>query len=104
MNESRVLNRWSPSRKKMMRVRRTGGRKGKRKEKRMKRLTIVSWIGVAISLVSHAGDWPQWLGPTRNGLADPSEKIADKWPVNGPKRLWKSAPIPSGKYGGKGKI
>jgi outer membrane protein assembly factor BamB len=28
-----------------------------------------------------AGDWPQPLGPSRNGVADPSEKIASRWPT-----------------------
>ncbi|MFT5324458.1 MAG: outer membrane protein assembly factor BamB [Planctomycetaceae bacterium] len=34
-----------------------------------------------------AGDWPQILGPTRNGIAQ-KEKIADSWPSDGPKFLW----------------
>ena len=28
---------------------------------------------------THAADWPQVLGPQRNGIADPSEKIASDW-------------------------
>ncbi len=34
-----------------------------------------------------AGDWPQILGPNRNGIAE-NEKIADGWPKGGPKTLW----------------
>ncbi len=34
-----------------------------------------------------AGDWPQILGPHRNGVAD-AEQIADAWPAGGPKTLW----------------
>ena len=34
-----------------------------------------------------AGDWPQILGPHRNGVAD-AEQIADTWPTGGPKTLW----------------
>ncbi|QDU43556.1 outer membrane biogenesis protein BamB [Symmachiella dynata] len=35
-----------------------------------------------------AGDWPQILGPTRNGIAQ-DEKLADSWPANGPQVVWK---------------
>ncbi len=34
-----------------------------------------------------AGDWPQILGPHRNGIAV-DEKIADSWPTDGPKVAW----------------
>lgn len=34
-----------------------------------------------------AGDWPQILGPTRNGIAQ-KESIADSWPTSGPKPVW----------------
>lgn len=34
-----------------------------------------------------AGDWPQILGPNRNGVAS-GEKLADSWPAGGPKLLW----------------
>tara|TARA_R110002072_G_scaffold146075_2_gene292846 strand:- start:31844 stop:33109 length:1266 start_codon:yes stop_codon:yes gene_type:complete len=34
-----------------------------------------------------AGDWPQILGPARNGIAL-NEKIADSWPGGGPKFAW----------------
>ena len=32
--------------------------------------------------------WPQWGGPTRNFIA-PDAPIADKWPAEGPKTLWR---------------
>ena len=35
-----------------------------------------------------AGDWPQILGPTRNGVAV-DEQLAEKWPAEGPKVLWR---------------
>jgi outer membrane protein assembly factor BamB len=47
-------------------------------------------------------DWPQWRGPTRDGVAGPGPKLADAWPEGGPKLLWKSDPIPSGKFGQEG--
>lgn len=34
-----------------------------------------------------AGDWPQILGPDRNGVAA-DERIAVSWPNGGPKELW----------------
>lgn len=35
-----------------------------------------------------AGDWPQILGPHRNGVAE-NEKLAASWPAGGPKLVWK---------------
>ena len=34
-----------------------------------------------------AGDWPQILGPQRNGAAQ-NERLADRWPADGPTTLW----------------
>lgn len=42
-----------------------------------------------------AGDWPQILGPGRNGVAAADEKIADRWPRGGPPTLWQR-PVGSG--------
>lgn len=39
---------------------------------------------------SLAGDWPQILGPQRNGVAE-NETLADLWPRTGPKKLWEAA-------------
>ena len=35
------------------------------------------------------GDWPQILGPHRNGLAADDESLADSWGRDGPTELWK---------------
>lgn len=35
-----------------------------------------------------AGDWPQILGPQRNGIAENDERLADRWPAGGPQILW----------------
>jgi outer membrane protein assembly factor BamB len=50
---------------------------------------------------SPAGDWPQFLGPTRDGVA--ADAVADAWPAGGPKVLWStnvgqgfSAPVVAG--------
>ena len=44
--------------------------------------TLVTFCGQTV-----AGDWPQILGPNRNGIAT-GEKIADAWPEKGPKIVW----------------
>ena len=36
-----------------------------------------------------AGDWPQILGPKRNGHAQPEPPLATGWPSGGPRRLWR---------------
>ncbi len=41
-----------------------------------------------------AGDWPQILGPSRNGRAQ-GERLAEAWPATGPKLAW-SRPVGSG--------
>jgi outer membrane protein assembly factor BamB len=38
---------------------------------------------------THAGDWPQLLGPERNGHAADGERLADRWPAAGPPLVWK---------------
>lgn len=35
-----------------------------------------------------AGDWPQILGPARNGIAAADEKLLSEWPTGGPTVLW----------------
>ena len=37
-----------------------------------------------------AGDWPQILGPNRNGVAE-GEKLLASWPAAGPKLVWERA-------------
>ncbi len=39
---------------------------------------------------AHAGDWPQILGPHRDGRGE-GESLADSWPAGGPKVLWERA-------------
>ena len=48
-------------------------------------------ICVVLSLAGQqlpAGDWPQILGPNRDGLAAKDERLADSWPKEGPAVLW----------------
>lgn len=51
-----------------------------------------AWLSVlcvvTASAVAAAGDWPQILGPNRNGIAAEDEVLADEWPAEGPYTLW----------------
>jgi len=54
------------------------------------RIMISRGLLILISLTctsGNGGDWPQILGPHRNGVAI-DEKIADVWPESGPQRIW----------------
>ncbi len=57
--------------------------------------TVAAWLLMLGTLP--AGEWPQILGPHRNGIAD-DEKLADAWPEGGPHILWKQ-PVGSGLAG-----
>lgn len=58
----------------------------------------------AASQASAAGDWNQWRGPARNGIAVGSPPLANSWPADGPKILWDSESIPSNDDGGHGSV
>ncbi|MEX0818778.1 MAG: PQQ-binding-like beta-propeller repeat protein [Pirellulaceae bacterium] len=47
------------------------------------------WLSSCCTLLPEcqAGDWPQILGPTRNGEAQ-EESVIPAWPASGPQRLW----------------
>ena len=51
-----------------------------------RRLVVVWALSAA---VAHAGDWPQILGPGRDGKAAADEKLADRWPDTGPPVVWR---------------
>jgi outer membrane protein assembly factor BamB len=53
------------------------------------RLVIVGGFVVLGSTPAVAGDWPQILGPHRNGVAE-GEKLAASWPAAGPRQVWKA--------------
>jgi len=44
-------------------------------------------VGALASLASGAGDWPQFQGPDRNGIAAETG-LARIWPETGPRTLW----------------
>ncbi len=52
------------------------------------------WVVVAAAIAifaaknASAGDWPQILGPNRNGQAE-GEQLTDFWPAIGPRALWR---------------
>src|SRR5437763_2341777 len=63
---------------------------------RMKRLDIWSLTGLLALFIgatwagsSYADDWPQWLGPQRDGIWRETG-ILDKFPPGGPKVLWRA--------------
>lgn len=50
------------------------------------------WLGLGLSLggVPAADEWPQFLGPERNGVFR-GAPLADTWPARGPRVVWKKA-------------
>jgi outer membrane protein assembly factor BamB len=50
-------------------------------------LVWLGWCFVTVATPVVGGDWPQILGPNRNGIAE-NEALADSWPDGGPKTLW----------------
>jgi outer membrane protein assembly factor BamB len=64
---------------------------------------VFTCLGV-MSSATTASDWPQWRGPSRNGILPDSPPLADQWPSKGLTKLWDSEPIPSDDDGGHGSI
>ncbi|MFM8578977.1 MAG: PQQ-binding-like beta-propeller repeat protein [Planctomycetaceae bacterium] len=54
-------------------------------------------ITTAAPLVT-AGDWPQILGPARDGRAAADERLAESWPSSGPSVAWRK-PVGAGYAG-----
>jgi outer membrane protein assembly factor BamB len=48
-------------------------------------ITAVGAVGIA----AHADDWPQWMGPRRDGVWR-EDGILEKFPAGGPKALWRA--------------
>ena len=65
------------------------------------RVDRAAWLGgllfVAVGTAA-AGDWPQVLGPARNGTAAAGETLAESLPAAGPPVLW-SRPVGAGYAG-----
>jgi outer membrane protein assembly factor BamB len=52
------------------------------------RASLAVLIGMGLTTALAAGEWPQILGPARNGAAE-KEKLPAAWPAGGPRVLWK---------------
>lgn len=50
---------------------------------------LASVVLTVCAHVASAGDWPQILGPNRDGVAV-KESLAESWPESGPKQVWKT--------------
>ena len=50
---------------------------------------LAAAVVIAAMAVVRAGDWPQILGPARNGVAAADERLADTWPAAGPRHVWR---------------
>src|SRR5262245_41815311 len=49
----------------------------------------------AVARPSWAGDWPQWRGPDRTGVARETG-LLKSWPAEGPRLLWKAQGLGGG--------
>jgi outer membrane protein assembly factor BamB len=59
----------------------------------MKRRVLLLIVLLAGPL--HAGDWPQWRGPQRDGISG-EKGLLDRWPKEGPRLLWQAKGLGSG--------
>lgn len=57
--------------------------------------TVLLCLVIVWAACAQGGDWPQILGPRRNGVADESEQISVDWPGGRPREVW-SQPVGSG--------
>jgi outer membrane protein assembly factor BamB len=48
---------------------------------------LLALISASLALPVYADDWPQWLGPKRDGVWR-ENGIVDKFPQGGPKKVW----------------
>lgn len=50
---------------------------------------------VAIGRAQQAGEWPQWRGPSRDGVSAETG-LLDRWPEGGPRRVWTATGLGQG--------
>ena len=62
----------------------------------MKTLVVFCLSGLLLLLSGalFGADWPQFRGPTRNGIAPDSPPLLDEFPKDGLKKVWESEEIP----------
>jgi outer membrane protein assembly factor BamB len=53
-------------------------------------LTLALLVSAALAAQSTPADWPQFLGPDRNGVYR-GAALADSWPASGPRVVWQKA-------------
>lgn len=68
---------------------RRGGRRGEHLRPGHHLAAVVMFCGAVLASAATAGDWPQILGPTRDGVAAADEKLAASWPLDGPPADWR---------------
>ena len=62
---------------------------------RTERLLGCACGAILLSLAAHAGDWPQWRGPQRNGISSETGLLKE-WPKQGPRLVWQAKDIGDG--------
>jgi len=67
-------------------------------------MIVVGCLLIAWNTAQAEESWPQWRGPTRDGVAAKGPALLAPWPAKGPKKLWESEPIPTQKEGGFGSV
>ncbi len=53
----------------------------------IRNVRVIALAAFAAAPVLYAVDWPQWLGPTRDGRS-PETDLLREWPAGGPELLW----------------
>jgi len=69
----------------------------KRRNQALRQTICLSWVGLMALSGTRADDWPQWLGPKRDGNWRETG-IVETFPSEGPKRVWRT-PLGSGYSG-----
>jgi outer membrane protein assembly factor BamB len=59
------------------------------------RVLLVMLLPLVDAIAVRAGDWPQYGGPDRNGIAREAG-LLEEWPEGGPPLLWKAADLGTG--------
>ena len=68
------------------------------------RLLGLALLGILLSGWSvRAGEWPQWRGPGRDGVAAGEPALVSSWPEAGPVKVW-DYPAPEPASGGLGSV
>jgi len=53
-------------------------------------IAISATIALGLAACASAADWPQFLGPQRDGVAHDAKGLARSWPATGPKHVWET--------------